>query len=355
MALVNIHEKNIQETYKIEHDVVSHALYLYDKERLTESLSESSTSVSTCTSGFELVTTTLTADQDHQLQLFLMRRLRKGAIYAGTGNFSGMDFSLGEKPGSPAVCFYVLLPCGVDTDGRERQLVACLLGTADANLEAFRPELTSFCENLACSVAPKKEISSAVASDLTDWYSQCVQYVCRVLKSLGTNVAFLLQLAQQNGSLRVGAGVGPELAADARRFLSACAAAECLSLPAGSGPAAATLEVGGAVAGLECNAHCREWGRLLTEHGHTAEAWRIRRAMEAFKLKTIKDMNMLKRLLKQAEMDHYSLYRAYSFLWQSGNSDVLLEHAKAEGSSSREVIAALEEHIGHTLQAIAAT
>jgi len=39
---------------------------------------------------------------------------------------------------------------------------------------------------------------------------------------------------------------------------------------------------------------------------------------------------------------HYC--RAYSFLWQSGNSDVLLRQAKLEGSSAPDIIAALEEH-----------
>lgn len=41
---------------------------------------------------FDLVTSPLMPGQEHKLRLFLVRRLRKGAIYTGTGNFSGMDF-----------------------------------------------------------------------------------------------------------------------------------------------------------------------------------------------------------------------------------------------------------------------
>jgi hypothetical protein len=39
--------------------------------------------------------------------------------------------------------------------------------------------------------------------------------------------------------------------------------------------------------------------------------------------------------------------RAYSFLWQSGNSDILLRQATLEGSSAPDVIAALEEHFSY--------
>nr|CAD7400685.1 unnamed protein product [Timema poppensis] len=288
------------------------------------------------------MTSTLTVEQDRQLQLFLVRRLRKGAIYTGTGNFSGMDFSLGDMSHSPAVCFYILLLCGTTSIGSPRQIVICLLSTGESNLEVFRPELTQFCEGLAASMSSVKEISS-LSGELCRWHSVCIMYVCRVLEMLGANVAFLLQLAQQNGRLRTEDDKEPRLAEDIQRFLSACTVAECLGSQPSQPPVALLKE--GEVRGLEVNAYCRDWGLLLLEHSHSAEPWRIRRAMEAFKLKTIKDMNMLKRLLKQAETDHYSLYRAYSFLWQSGNSDVLLNHAKTEGSSAPDVIAALEEHL----------
>ncbi|KAG8239181.1 hypothetical protein J437_LFUL018921 [Ladona fulva] len=56
-------------------------------------------------------------------------------------------------------------------------------------------------------------------------------------------------------------------------------------------------------------------------------------------------MNALKRLLKQSETDHYSLYRACMFLRQSGNSSALLEHVKMEGGSSLDVIRVLENHL----------
>ncbi|CAG2066301.1 unnamed protein product, partial [Timema podura] len=94
---------------------------------------------------------------------------------------------------SPAVCFYILLLCGTTSIGSPRQIVICLLSTGESNLEVFRPELTQFCEGLAASMSSVKEISS-LSGELCRWHSVCIMYVCRVLETLGANVAFLLQL-----------------------------------------------------------------------------------------------------------------------------------------------------------------
>nr|CAD7266065.1 unnamed protein product [Timema shepardi] len=351
----------------------SHALYLYDKERLNVTVPEANNDLNSITPGFESMTSTLTVEQDRQLQLFLVRRLRKGAIYTGTGNFSGMDFSLGDMSHSPAVCFYILLLCGTTSIGSPRQIVICLLSTGESNLEVFRPELTQFCEGLAANMSslanarvvlsstaedgeietpdrpfggvnhlitfyivissnvldtathvlsmasniqqscviltqkladlyfhqPGRSIGrtilarqqdaiyvkdiSSLSGELCRWHSVCIMYVCRVLEMLGANVAFLLQLAQQNGRLRTEDDKEPRLAEDIQRFLSACTVAECLGSQPSQPPVALLRE--GVVRGLEVNAYCRDWGLLLLEHSHSAEPWRIRRAMEAFKLK----------------------------------------------------------------------
>lgn len=79
------------------------------------------------------------------------------------------------------------------------------------------------------------------------------------------------------------------LADDTERFLEACTVAECLpasQLPAGE---VATLQKTDkqtyVVEDVECNAYCTEWTRLLLDLGHSAEPWRLRRVLEAFKLK----------------------------------------------------------------------
>lgn len=332
---------------------VSYAVYLHDSERLVEMASElSSNDVEIKqtsrdeTLGFDLITSALASDQEQKLRLFLVRRLRKGAIYTKTGNFSGMDFSLSDS--TPAVCYYILLPC---QNSETRQLMICLLASTDANLEVFRPELTQFCEKLATHIPYDREqpLPVSVSARLATWYSICLQYIGRVLQAVENNISSLLQLAQQSGHIMGGPGVDQTLVDDVERFLEACTVAECLPASQEVATLCKTDKQTYVVEGVESNAYCNEWARLLLDLEHSAEPWRLRRVLETFKLKTIKDMNMLKRLLKQSEMDHYSLYRAHTFLWQSGNSDILLRQAKLEGGSSPDIIAALEEHLSYCI------
>ncbi|KAJ9579569.1 hypothetical protein L9F63_004754 [Diploptera punctata] len=328
---------------------VSYAVYIHDSERFFSFATEVNgndveirQTLRDETLGFDLITSALTADQEQKLRLFLVRRLRKGAIYAETGNFSGMDFSLSDS--TPAVCYYILLPC---RNSEKRQLMICLLASTDANLEVFRPELTQFCEMLAANIPcdQQQPLPVSVSARLATWYSICLQYIRRILQAFENNVSSLLQLAQQRGHIVGGPGVDQSIVDDAERFLEACTVAECLPASQEVATLHKTDKQTYYVEGVESNAYCNEWARLLLDVGHSAEPWRLRRVLEAFKLKTIKDMNMLKRLLKQSEMDHYSLYRAHTFLWQSGNSDILLRQAKLEGGSSPDIIAALEEHL----------
>ncbi len=71
-----------------------------------------------------------------------------------------------------------------------------------------------------------------------------------------------------------------------------------------------------------------------------------------FSMQAIQDMNNLKRLIRQAEMSHYALFRCCLFLQSCGNGDVLLQNARAEHSSLPEacgIINVLEEHAQGTL------
>lgn len=36
---------------------------------------------------------------------------------------------------------------------------------------------------------------------------------------------------------------------------------------------------------VECNQYCKEWGQRLLELGQNSEPWKIRKVLEAFKLK----------------------------------------------------------------------
>jgi hypothetical protein len=105
---------------------------------------------------------------------------------------------------------------------------------------------------------------------------------------VGADIRWSLQ-AQQNGHIVGGVGVDQTLVDDAERFLEASTVAECL--PASQSP---TGEVAAlqktdkqtyVVEDVECNAYCTEWSRHMLDLGHKSEPWRLRRVLEAFKLK----------------------------------------------------------------------
>jgi len=83
--------------------------------------------------------------------------------------------------------------------------------------------------------------------------------------------------------------VNQTLADDTERFLEACTVVECLSASQSPTGEVATLQKTDkhtyVVEDVECNTYCTEWTRLLLDLGHSAEPWRLRRVLEAFKLK----------------------------------------------------------------------
>lgn len=95
--------------------------------------------------------------------------------------------------------------------------------------------------------------------------------------------------AQRSGHIVGGVGVDQMLVDDTERFLEACAMSECL--PAAQSPTGevTTLQKTDrqtyVVEDVECNAYCSEWTRHLLDLGHNSEPWRLRRVLEAFKLK----------------------------------------------------------------------
>lgn len=63
-------------------------------------------------------------------------------------------------------------------------------------------------------------------------------------------------------------------------------------------------------------------------------------------LQAIQDINNLKRFIRQAEMNHYALFKCYLFLKNCGSGDVLLKIVKVEHTEMQEaknVITVLEE------------
>ncbi|KAG8534536.1 hypothetical protein GDO81_019202, partial [Engystomops pustulosus] len=78
------------------------------------------------------------------------------------------------------------------------------------------------------------------------------------------------------------------------------------------------------------NRFCEAWMQVFLSACDAGNPFLFRQKLENFKLKVIQDMNILKRLIRQAESSHYSLFRCYNFLKNCGNGDLLLRIVKVE-------------------------
>ncbi|XP_046855117.1 protein Njmu-R1-like [Xenia sp. Carnegie-2017] len=94
---------------------------------------------------------------------------------------------------------------------------------------------------------------------------------------------------------------------------------------------------------------CKNWANTMTG-GNQNDPIFLRQVMENYKLKVIQDMNSLKRLLREAEADHYALFKAFVFLRKCPSSPIVMWHIRMEALVSMPrsicyVIAVLDEFI----------
>jgi len=68
----------------------------------------------------------------------------------------------------------------------------------------------------------------------------------------------------------------------------------------------------------------------------------LRNLIEQQKFKVIQEFNQLRRLIEQAKLNNYSLYKAYRLLKQSSSSDVLLTMLLQDSSNDAKTTEVLE-------------
>ena len=76
----------------------------------------------------------------------------------------------------------------------------------------------------------------------------------------------------------------------------------------------------------ETNLFCKEWAKDIrrTAKEKTPDPFKLRSLIEHYKLKVIQELNQLRRLVEQAKMNNYALYKSYTMLKKNSASDVLL-------------------------------
>lgn len=183
----------------------------------------------------------------------------------------------------------------------------------------------------------------------------------RCIRLLSSDVAVLLHAALCQTAVKVTAA-SSRTKDDVQGFMNACNLHNLETQDVQDGPQLdahttelevkvdATVEDTGVTFNRsDSSTFCQKWAERLVKSENDGPLI-LRRIIEGFKIKTIQDLNLIKRLVKKAENDHYALFSAYQFLKNCGYWETLLERAMKEGSlvttpEGQEVVGLLQERL----------
>ncbi|OQR76406.1 protein Njmu-R1-like [Tropilaelaps mercedesae] len=94
----------------------------------------------------------------------------------------------------------------------------------------------------------------------------------------------------------------------------------------------------------ECSQDSLLWCRRLLQESPDDPVI-LRRIIEGYKIRTIQDMNLVRRIVRKAESDHYALYRAYKLLKDSTTSSTGSNGSVGQEIMGEDVISILLEHL----------
>ncbi|XP_070580167.1 protein Njmu-R1-like [Ptychodera flava] len=338
-----------------------------------------------------VIATDLPAENETELRSTIAKRLSRGTVYSGSGNIAAMEIGLGTHD-AMSYCYYCLLRQPRDETLRmegdsggmtSREYVVCLITNEDSVLDLFRSELDVFSHGLLPLVDANLTEIGQIQEYLSSWYSSAVEYICRSVQKLQNGIPYLIHAAMMDYKVDI-QGADDTCKKDIQKFCNCCSLAGVLhqrqissesdSNTATSGTSTTlvdidsgdtsktqkptegrttfTLKIEGDAVNFdntECNDFCLDWAKALST-SHVDRPVYLRQVVENFKLRAIQDMNTLKRLIRQAESDHYALYRSYLFLKNCGNGAILLQTAKMEDHTAtahdaQHVLKSLEEFI----------
>ncbi|XP_005003585.1 protein Njmu-R1 isoform X2 [Cavia porcellus] len=276
-----------------------------------------------------LADTNLPSEVEPELRSFIAKRLSKGAVFEGLGNVASVELRI---PGYRVGCYYCLfqqvklLP-ETATAGSEQnpsEYVVCFLGGSEKGLELFRLELDKYiqglknsmnCEALSYTPVEVKESDEKTERDINRFLS----------------VASLHELIHEGTMTSLGLAVSE---GQRKAVVIDCSSSPPQVYHAGS------------------NRFCEDWMQAFLNGTEGGNPFLFRQILENFKLKAIQDTNNLKRFIRQAEMNHYALFKCYMFLKNCGSGDVLLKIVKVEHEEmpeAKNVVAVLEEFMREVL------
>ncbi|NXN93992.1 NJMU protein, partial [Rhinopomastus cyanomelas] len=306
-----------------------------------------------------LLDTNLTAEAEAELRSFIAKRLTKGALFEGMGNVATVGLSIPEyKVG----CYYcrfqqenLLEMAALESDISAPEYVVCFLGGSEK--DTFRLELDKYIQSLKINLDLEKTLETSVNPYLRSWFENAICPIQTVVQLFQEKLAFLLHAALSYTPVEV-KNADERTEKDISRFLEAASlqglvqegtmTSLCIAMTEEqhksmivdcSGPQPQLHNAGS-------NRFCEDWMRAFVNGAEGGNPFLFRQILENFKLKAIQDINNLKRFIRQAEMNHYALFKCYMFLKNCGSGDILLKIVKvehAEMPEARNVVTVLEE------------
>ncbi|XP_025091105.1 protein Njmu-R1-like isoform X2 [Pomacea canaliculata] len=334
-----------------------------------------------------IAATNLSASAETDLRKSLAQRLSRLPSPSGQGHFLPVGISSTDDVASAAACYFCVLklPSDSESDADKsnnlRRFVVCFVSFTDSSLDLFRQDLDKYSEGFVQYLdeehlpmdSPQSgdihwqlsQVNTGLKKYLEAWPETVLEYLTRCITRLGQNVQYLVYSALVDASLQVCDATAEE-EDDIRKFISCCSLSPLLEqlqasdqLKAGISPSGEAWQVQPDVITLKLKEQeavfdmqgvlpCH-FCKIAADHLLSIEAQnvtKIRDTLESVKLAFIHNLNKLKRFLKEAEVDHYALYRAYVFLKKCGCGNLLLRYVKLDASlETSGVLAAIEHFI----------
>uniref|UniRef100_A0A2K5KW07 Chromosome 17 open reading frame 75 n=1 Tax=Cercocebus atys TaxID=9531 RepID=A0A2K5KW07_CERAT len=306
---------------------------------------------------------------------FIAKRLSKGAVFEGLGNVASVELKI---PGYQVGCYYCLfqneklLPETVTTDSEHNpsEYVVCFLGGSEKGLEL---ELDKYVQGLKNNMnCEERGLESHRKSYLSSWFEDVVCPIQRVVLLFQEKLTFLLHAALSYTPVEV-----KESDEKTKRdinskidiyvcklFLSVASLQGLIHEGTMTSLCMAMTEEQHKSVVIDCsssqpqfcnagsNRFCEDWMQAFLNGAEGGNPFLFRQVLENFKLKAIQDTNNLKRFIRQAEMNHYALFKCYMFLKNCGSGDILLKIVKVEHEEmpeAKNVVAVLEEFMKEAL------
>ncbi|GFY67054.1 protein Njmu-R1 [Trichonephila inaurata madagascariensis] len=315
----------------------------------------------------------VSAEQETVVRCYLLKTLsgREDLSFENEGKYAELQFS--DDLGEPFGCYYHRLSKHSNheiesnnetTSSKLHTFFICLIGPSNGIMESYPLQRTLLNFSVVLNykiLIPLLDPEGLKNRDdmqlkLKSWYFHCVEYIQRCVENYNDDLLILL-LCSLWGSVEI-VSQDEQAKWDTERFVETCCVMpKLIESSKESFVSDATLSFTINVTDrkievnqtLDSSPYCLKWlDKLKSCPSHDYIG--LHNILEGFRLKTVQDLNTLKRLLQKAQTDHYSLYRAYQFLQASGYEDILLYHVKKEASMAEEqevleIISCLQEFL----------